>query len=146
MPALARSSVLADTYRDYIAVEAIADPIRTFQAQLVPGLLQTPGYLRAVTVASQQWRSADGIEQFVRVRPAGQERLTEDPPLHLWADLSEGVLLQQVGRPQVMRSQLRHILDAGHPLPGPLRRRTHIRALSGGARALIHRRTKEHKP
>ncbi|MEU9287113.1 helix-turn-helix transcriptional regulator [Streptomyces sp. NPDC048275] len=106
------SSVLADTYRDYIALEAMAESIRTFQAQLVPGLLQIPEYIRAVTVASRQWDSGDEIEKFVQVRLARQQRLTGDSPLRLWAVLSEAVLLQQVGGPQVMKAQLQHLLDA----------------------------------
>ncbi|MEU8870776.1 helix-turn-helix transcriptional regulator [Streptomyces javensis] len=104
-------SVLADTYRDYIALEAMASSIHTFQAQLVPGLLQIPEYIRAVTVASQQWQTADEIEAFVQVRLARQERLTGDSPLHVWAVLSEAVLLQQVGGAEVMKAQLQHLLD-----------------------------------
>ncbi|WP_326672458.1 helix-turn-helix domain-containing protein [Streptomyces sp. NBC_01257] len=103
-------SVLADTYRDYIALEAMAGSIRTFQAQLVPGLLQTPEYVRAVTVASRQWETADEIDKFVQVRLARQERLTEEQPLHVWAVLSEAVLLQQVGGAEVMNAQLEHLL------------------------------------
>jgi transcriptional regulator with XRE-family HTH domain len=105
-------SVLADTYRDYIALEAMAESVRTFQSQLVPGLLQTPDYIRAVTVASQQWQTADEIEQFVQVRLARQARLSGEAPLHVWAVLSEAVLLQQVGGPAVMASQLEHLLAA----------------------------------
>lgn len=105
-------SVLADTYRDYIALEAMAGTIRTFQAQLVPGLLQTPEYTRAVTVASRQWQTADEIEKFVQVRLARQERLTNDSPLRLWAVLSEAVLLQQVGGAEVMKAQLEWLLIA----------------------------------
>ncbi|WP_103534301.1 helix-turn-helix transcriptional regulator [Streptomyces sp. SM11] len=108
--------VLADTYRDYIALEAMAESIRTFQAQLVPGLLQTPEYIRAVTVASRQWQSADEIEKFVQVRLARQERLLSDDPLQLWAVVSEAVLLQQVGGPNVMNTQLTHLL-ASSELP-----------------------------
>ncbi|MFE6101799.1 helix-turn-helix domain-containing protein [Streptomyces laurentii] len=104
-------SVLADTYRDYIALEAMAGSIRTFQAQLIPGLLQTPDYIRAVTVASQQWQTADEIERFVQVRLARQERLTGDSPLNLWAVISEGVLLQEVGGGQAMREQLEHLVN-----------------------------------
>jgi transcriptional regulator with XRE-family HTH domain len=105
-------SVLADTYRDYIALETMADSVRTFQSQLVPGLLQTPDYIRAVTVASQQWQTADEIEQFVQVRLARQARLTGTAPLNFWAVLSEAVLLQQVGGPAVMEAQLQHLLTA----------------------------------
>lgn len=103
-------SVLADTYRDYIALEAMAGSIRTFQAQLVPGLLQTPEYIQAVTVASRQWETADEIDKFVQVRLARQKRLAGDQPLHLWAVLSEAVLLQRVGGAEVMNAQLKHVL------------------------------------
>ncbi len=101
--------VLADTYRDYIALEAVSESIKTFQCQLVPGLLQTPAYVRAVTVASRAWHSPEEIEQFVQVRLARQERLTNDPRLTMWAVVTEGVLLQQVGGPTVMRAQLEHL-------------------------------------
>ncbi|MCY0933408.1 helix-turn-helix domain-containing protein [Streptomyces sp. H34-S4] len=104
-------SVLADAYRDYIEMEDICDSIRTFQVQLVPGLLQTAEYGRAVTIASRAWQSAEEVEQFVRVRLARQERLAGDRQLELWAVLAEGVLRQQVGGPQVMRDQLEHLAD-----------------------------------
>ncbi|MBW1603098.1 helix-turn-helix domain-containing protein [Streptomyces sp. JJ66] len=102
-------SVLGDTYRDYIEMEAISDSIKTFQAQLIPGLLQTPEYGRAVTVASRAWKTPEEIEQFVQVRVARQERLAGEPPLELWAVLAEGVLRQQVGGPAVMHDQLVHM-------------------------------------
>lgn len=102
-------AVLADTYRDYIEMENICDSIKTFQAQLIPGLLQTPEYGRAVTVASRAWQTAEEIDQFVQVRIARQERLTGEAPLELWAVLAEGVLHQQVGGPDVMRDQLEHL-------------------------------------
>ncbi|MFC9620379.1 helix-turn-helix domain-containing protein [Streptomyces sp. NPDC056930] len=104
-------SVLADTYRDYIEMETICDGIKTFQVQLVPGLLQTPEYGRAVTVASRAWQTPEEIDQFVQVRLARQERLTGDDPLELWAVLAEGVLHQQVGGQTVMHDQLEHLAN-----------------------------------
>ncbi|MEV2244277.1 helix-turn-helix transcriptional regulator [Streptomyces sp. NPDC049970] len=104
-------SVLADTYRDYIEMETICDSIRTFQVQLVPGLLQTPEYGRAVTVASRAWQTAEEIDQFVQVRLARQQRLSGEDPLELWAVLAEGVLHQQVGGKTVMHGQLEHLAD-----------------------------------
>ncbi|MGW8884011.1 helix-turn-helix domain-containing protein [Streptomyces sp. NPDC055749] len=101
--------VLADTYRDQIEMEAISDSIRTYQVQLVPGLLQTAAYGRAVTVASRAWQTPEEIEQFVEVRLARQKRLTGEAPMELWAVLAEGVLRQQVGGPDVMRAQLEHM-------------------------------------
>ncbi|MBT2544095.1 helix-turn-helix domain-containing protein [Streptomyces sp. ISL-44] len=104
-------SVLADAYRDYIEMEDICDSIRTFQAQLVPGLLQTAEYGRAVTVASRAWHSGEEVDQFVQVRLARQERLAGERKVELWAILAEGVLRQQVGGPTVMRDQLEHLAD-----------------------------------
>ncbi|WP_255953017.1 helix-turn-helix domain-containing protein [Streptomyces odontomachi] len=103
-------SVLGDAYRDQIEMEAICDRVRTYEAQLIPGLLQTPEYGRAVTVASRAWQTPEEIEQFVEVRLSRQKRLTDESPLELWVVLAEGVLRQQVGGASVMRDQLEHVL------------------------------------
>ncbi|MEU9349517.1 helix-turn-helix transcriptional regulator [Streptomyces griseoloalbus] len=106
----AYASVLSDTYIDQIEMEAICDSIRTYQVQLVPGLLQTAEYGRAVTVASRAWRTPEEIDRFVQVRLARQERLTGEDSIEYWAVLAEGVLRQQVGGAHVMRAQLSHLL------------------------------------
>lgn len=103
------SSVLGDAYRDQIELEAICDRVRTYEAQLVPGLLQTAEYGRAVTIASRAWQTAEEVDQFVQVRLTRQQRLTGDAPLQFWAVLAEGVLRQHVGGPAVMSSQLEHM-------------------------------------
>ncbi|MFS8203102.1 helix-turn-helix domain-containing protein [Streptomyces sp. CWNU-52B] len=102
-------SVLGDSYRDQIELEAICDSVRTYEVQLVPGLLQTAEYGRAVTVASRAWQTAEEIDQFVQVRLARQQRLMGDEPMELWAVLAEGVLRQHVGGPSVMHAQLEHL-------------------------------------
>lgn len=104
------ASLLSDTYLDQIEMESICESIRTYQVQLVPGLLQTEEYGRAVTVASRAWRTAEEIDQFVKVRIARQERLTGESALEYWAVLAEGVLRQQVGGPDIMRAQLQHLV------------------------------------
>ncbi|MFD9121955.1 helix-turn-helix domain-containing protein [Streptomyces bottropensis] len=103
------SSVLGDPYRDQIELEAICDTVRTYEVQLVPGLLQTSEYGRAVTVASRAWTTPEEIDQFVQVRLARQQRLTDEDPMSLWAVLAEGVLRQHVGGPAVMGAQLEHL-------------------------------------
>ncbi|MCB5908639.1 helix-turn-helix domain-containing protein [Streptomyces pinistramenti] len=97
---------------EYIQLEAGASRIRTFQNQLVPGLLQTPEYARAVVVADDVWEDPDEVDRFVSARIDRQARLTEDKPLELWAVLSEAVLRQQVGGPTVMRGQLERLVEA----------------------------------
>ncbi|MFE2721738.1 helix-turn-helix domain-containing protein [Kitasatospora sp. NPDC059327] len=103
--------VLADTYRDFIALEAVASSVRTYQSQIVPALLQTPDYARALSVASRRWSRPEEIEQFVSVRLLRQHRLTDEEPLSVWAVLAEGALRQQVGGPVVMRDQLAHLAE-----------------------------------
>ncbi|MFE7409077.1 helix-turn-helix domain-containing protein [Streptomyces laurentii] len=103
------SSVLSDSYRDQIEMEAICDTIRTYEVQLVPGLLQTAEYGRAVTVASRTWKTAEEIDRFVDVRLTRQERLTGDAPIDYWAILAESALRQEVGGTAVMRAQLEHL-------------------------------------
>ncbi len=103
------SSVLGDAYRDQIELEAICDRVRTYEVQLVPGLLQTAEYGRAVTVASRAWQTPEEIDQFVTVRLARQQRLSDEAPLEFWAVLAEGVLRQHVGGPAVMSAQLKHM-------------------------------------
>lgn len=95
-----------------VALEDIATQIRTWQQSIVPGLLQTGDYARAVAVGNGQWEDLDEIEPFVESRVARQVRLTGEKPLQLWAVLHEAVLRQLVGGRHVMRAQLGHLLDA----------------------------------
>lgn len=109
-------NVLASTYRDFIALEAVASHVRTFQSQTIPALLQTPDYTRALAVANRRWTRPEEIEQFVSVRLTRKRRLSDDEPLSLWAVLAEGAIRQEVGGPSVMRRQLDHLAEmAEHP-------------------------------
>lgn len=106
------SHVLDGAYQDFIGLEATADAIYTYEAQFIPSLLQTEAYARSIADASLVHASREVREQFVKVRLTQQEVLTrEGNPLELWAVLSEGVLRQMVGGQEVMRAQLRHLID-----------------------------------
>lgn len=98
---------------EYVALEDIATNVRTWQLAVVPGLLQTPDYARALAVGNGHWEDPDEIEPFVESRMARQARLGGESPLELWAVMHEGVLRQLVGGRQVMRGQLGHLLDVG---------------------------------
>src|SRR6266571_4785044 len=111
------SHVLSDAYQDFIGLEATATAIWTYEAQLVPGLLQTEDYARAIAAASLVGESHEEREQFVEIRLTRQQVLTRDQPLQFWAILSEGALRQMVGGPQVMQAQLRHLIEAGSHRP-----------------------------
>jgi transcriptional regulator with XRE-family HTH domain len=96
---------------EYVALEDIATNIRMWQLAIVPGLLQTPDYARALAVGNGHWEDPDEIEPFVESRMARQERLDGESPLGLWAVVHEGALRQLVGGQHVMRQQLEHLLD-----------------------------------
>ncbi|MFH8350171.1 helix-turn-helix domain-containing protein [Streptomyces sp. NPDC018045] len=105
--------LLPPEYRDFISLEYGASRARTLETTVVPGLLQTPDYARAVTRATLSDLPADQVEELVEVRIARQEVLRGERPLELCAVLDEAVLRREVGSPGVMAAQLRHILDVG---------------------------------
>jgi transcriptional regulator with XRE-family HTH domain len=111
------SHVMSDAYQDFISLEASAQTVWTYEAQLVPGLLQTEDYARAIAAASLVGESQEEREQFVQVRLARQRVLARDAPLQFWAILSEGALRQMVGGPQVMKAQLGYLIEASNSRP-----------------------------
>jgi transcriptional regulator with XRE-family HTH domain len=107
----AYGDVLPDAYETYIGFEAEAASISTYQAQLVPGLLQTAEYATAVMRAFLDDRS-DVIEQRVQVRMARQAVLTREPAPRLSVILDEAVLRRPIGGTKVFRRQLLRLIEA----------------------------------
>ncbi|GAA2285328.1 transcriptional regulator [Streptomyces ruber] len=104
--------VLPPTYRDFISLESQAGGMCTLETSVVPGLLQTPEYARAVTRAALEGVADDKLDALVEVRIARQDVLRADPPLRLHAILDEAVLRRRVGGPEVMARQLARLSDA----------------------------------
>ncbi|WP_371650844.1 MULTISPECIES: helix-turn-helix domain-containing protein [unclassified Streptomyces] len=104
--------LLPPQYRDFISLESQASAARTLETSVVPGLLQTPEYARAVTRAALGWPDAARVDSLVEVRLARQEVLRADPPLELSAVVDEAALHREVGGAPAMRRQLRHLLEA----------------------------------
>lgn len=95
-----------------IGLEAEAATIWTYEPELVPGLLQTADYARAVIRAGRPGDTAQEIDRRVEVRLERQEALTrtDPPPPKVSVVLNEGVLARRVGGPEVMRAQLEHLM------------------------------------
>jgi transcriptional regulator with XRE-family HTH domain len=106
------SDVLETWFEAYVGLEEAATGIRAYEIQFVPGLLQTEDYARAVTLLGHANAPADEIERRVKLRMARQGLLTGSQPPHLWVVLDEAVLRRSVGRPGVMRGQLKHLMEA----------------------------------
>ncbi len=97
--------LLPQEYRDFISLEAGARSARTVELSVVPGLLQTPDYARAVTRAALGGLPEPKVDALVEVRLARQSVLR----VELSAVLDEAVLRRQIGGPGVMAEQLRHL-------------------------------------
>jgi transcriptional regulator with XRE-family HTH domain len=94
-----------------------ASEIRNFENILIPGLLQTPAYARAVIRADATIRQVE-IEQRVEMRMLRQERLCGDDPLNLSVVISEAALRQQIGGVSVLKGQLDHLAALLEDSPG----------------------------
>lgn len=99
--------VIDDTFA---VLEDDAHHICTWQAQLVPGLLQTDDYARALFSKCAPLPDSDEIEQRVDARGRRRKLLQRSNSPQLHAVLGESALRQQIGGKDVMRQQLRHLL------------------------------------
>lgn len=104
--------VLPAGFETYVDLEAEATSIRDYQVHLIPGLLQTEDYARAI-IRATRGGSADEIEQLVDLRMRRQELLGADRPLQLWQVLDEAALHRPIGGRGVMAEQLRHLREVG---------------------------------
>ena len=92
-------------FRSFATDEALASMLYVFAPVLVPGLLQTEDYARAILAVHPNVTGGQ-IGERVRSRIARQAVLSrEDPPMVMFL-LDEGVLRRQVGSPEGMRAQL----------------------------------------
>jgi hypothetical protein len=108
----AYGDALPNAYETFIGFEAEATAIFNYEAQVVPGLLQTDEYASVVTIADAVVPDRGVIERRVAVRMARQAVLTRDPPPRLWAILDEAVVRRPIGGEDVMRRQLLRLLEA----------------------------------
>lgn len=107
--------VMPSWLEPYLGLEAEAARLRDFQSMVLPGLVQTEDYTRAILRAAPDAGSAGDIEQQVALRMERQAVLDGAAPPELGLVLSEGALRVQVGGPDVMRAQLRKLAEvAGH--------------------------------
>jgi hypothetical protein len=93
---------------DYVALEDEASEIRTYHVQLMPGLLQTEDYARAVISAGVP-DDANEVNKRLRARMARKTLLSRPDAPRLRAVLAESALRQLVGGGRVMRDQLNEL-------------------------------------
>ncbi|WP_329109093.1 helix-turn-helix domain-containing protein [Micromonospora sp. NBC_01699] len=103
------SDVLPDWFEFYVGLEAEAAALRTYEAESVPGLLQTEEYARAIYLLTA---GDSGVERKVAARLQRQAVLHREPSVRLSVVLNEAVLLRAVGGATVMARQLDHMIQA----------------------------------
>jgi transcriptional regulator with XRE-family HTH domain len=107
----ARFGDLPATYSRFIGLESAAIEMRDYESLIVPGLLQTEEYHRALLQVGLPDDPDDAIESRVQIRAERQELLDKPDPLKLITVLDEGVIRRQIGGPDIMRSQLKHLVE-----------------------------------
>jgi hypothetical protein len=105
------SDVLSEGLDVWTGLETEAEAIRLYEVQLVPGLLQTSEYARAVLRAHYHFEPPAQIERRVKLRMARQQLVIEQNNTPIWAVLDEAVLRRQMGPPEIMQSQYRQLLE-----------------------------------
>jgi transcriptional regulator with XRE-family HTH domain len=112
---------------EFIEEESIAAAMISFQPLLVPGLLQTEGYARASIRSLDPRLTTEQAEARVELRMRRQELLVRPDPPELHFILGEAVIRAVVGGHDVMRPQIRSLMDM------PRKRDLTIRVVPFGA-------------
>jgi transcriptional regulator with XRE-family HTH domain len=95
----------------YVGLEAAARGVRTYEQQVIPGLLQTEDYALAMIGVARSSDTPKEIDRRVHVRLARQSLLTQDDAIDLRVVLDEAVLSRPVGGDDVMRDQLARLIE-----------------------------------
>jgi DNA-binding XRE family transcriptional regulator len=98
-------------FADWLTREREATSIRIWQPIIVPGLLQTAGYARALFIGERSNLGDDALDDLVGARLARQRIFDKPEPPHLWVVLDEAVLHRLIGTPKTTHDQLLHLVD-----------------------------------
>jgi transcriptional regulator with XRE-family HTH domain len=103
-----RHLALPPGFDGFLRCESEAVAMDCFEAQVVPGLLQTESYARALMNAGQP---TDELDALVAQRTDRQSIHDRDKPPRMWFVIDESALHRPVGGAQVMHQQLQHVVD-----------------------------------
>ncbi|MFD8673128.1 Scr1 family TA system antitoxin-like transcriptional regulator [Streptomyces seoulensis] len=99
----------ADYFAQVVELERLATLICEFAPTVVPGLLQTKEYARAVTIAANPFQADEHVDEIVTARLERSLILSDATRPEYWVALHENVLRSPVGGPTAMAAQLDHI-------------------------------------
>jgi transcriptional regulator with XRE-family HTH domain len=95
----------------YVGLEEEAAEIRTYQPEVIYGLLQTEAYARALMMTAPQLPNEEEFERRLSLRMKRQERLVADDAPDTWIILNEAALRREVGGHDAMREQLGRLVE-----------------------------------
>ena len=100
-----------DWFRQFVGLEGDAEVMWEYQAEYVPGLLQTSAYVDAITRVLEPSYSDDMVARRVELREKRQAEIDGGEPPAMRVFLNEAVLRRCVGGPDVMRDQLDYLVE-----------------------------------
>jgi transcriptional regulator with XRE-family HTH domain len=104
-----RNQVLLPGFAEYLILERRSVRMRSFHAQLIPGLLQDEGYLRRLMATRPD---LSDTEELVDSRLERQALLAKERPLSAWFVLDEATLRRQIGTQEDWKAQLERLTKA----------------------------------
>jgi transcriptional regulator with XRE-family HTH domain len=111
------TAVIPATVRRAVDLEAQAISTVWFSSELIPGLLQIPGYAKALFEWAWENRPEDVAKRLEqRMERAAVLTRTHRPPQRYWCVLSEATLRTNIGGPKVMRDQIEHLIRLNRTL------------------------------
>jgi transcriptional regulator with XRE-family HTH domain len=112
------AEVWSDAYLDYVIMESAASEIMAYEAQLIPDLLQTDDYTRAIAAAEPGFLTDQQREDAVAAKAVRRQVvLGGRSPVRLGVILGEGALHQAVGGPDVLAGQIAHLVKLAGDYP-----------------------------
>ncbi|NEB74654.1 helix-turn-helix domain-containing protein [Streptomyces sp. SID14478] len=105
------SDVMPSWLETVLGLEEAASVIRSYQVQFVPGLLQTPEYATAVTSLGEARGVTRDITRKVELRLQRQQLIDRPGAPKLWFVVDESALRRPMGDAEVMRNQIRHLIE-----------------------------------
>nr|WP_062965488.1 DUF5753 domain-containing protein [Nocardia africana] len=109
----AYADVVNPHFDHFMSLEQACSRLTAFTLTLLPGLLQTPAYRRAVVAVNDPDMAVVDVERRLELTARRQRRLTDDPGFSVEVLLSEAALRHQVGGQASMARQLRHLMEIG---------------------------------
>ncbi|WP_433206932.1 helix-turn-helix domain-containing protein [Dactylosporangium sp. CS-047395] len=98
---------------NFVGMEADASSAKVWEPIVLPGLLQSEPYMRALIGSGRSQDPQSANERRIQLRITRQRRLSGPSPLTLWAIVDESVVRRMIGGPEVMRGQWERLIEAG---------------------------------